>query len=114
MSMRAMEQRVGVLLERVHELNARPVPVLERVGVGVVRCRGCGWQGVPSGRSCPSCVEAPATDLLWELERLERAIHRETAVRRPRAPEQRVVRQAVGRNDPCPCGSGRKWKRCCA
>lgn len=19
----------------------------------------------------------------------------------------------VGRNDPCPCGSGRKWKKCC-
>ena len=25
------------------------------------------------------------------------------------------VRQApkVGRNDPCPCGSGRKYKKCC-
>jgi len=21
--------------------------------------------------------------------------------------------QTVGRNDPCPCGSGRKFKRCC-
>lgn len=21
--------------------------------------------------------------------------------------------QAVGRNDPCPCGSGRKFKKCC-
>ena len=21
--------------------------------------------------------------------------------------------KAVGRNDPCPCGSGRKFKRCC-
>jgi hypothetical protein len=21
---------------------------------------------------------------------------------------------AVGRNDPCPCGSGKKYKRCCA
>lgn len=20
---------------------------------------------------------------------------------------------SVGRNDPCPCGSGQKWKRCC-
>ncbi len=20
----------------------------------------------------------------------------------------------LGRNDPCPCGSGRKWKKCCA
>lgn len=23
-------------------------------------------------------------------------------------------RQKVGRNDPCPCGSGQKFKRCCA
>ena len=23
-------------------------------------------------------------------------------------------REKVGRNDPCPCGSGKKYKRCCA
>ncbi len=29
--------------------------------------------------------------------------------------EQRVKREsaAIGRNDPCPCGSGKKFKRCC-
>jgi preprotein translocase subunit SecA len=29
--------------------------------------------------------------------------------------KQRPVRVAekVGRNDPCPCGSGKKYKRCC-
>ncbi|NBW87715.1 MAG: hypothetical protein EBR23_13055, partial [Planctomycetia bacterium] len=25
----------------------------------------------------------------------------------------RNVGQKVGRNDPCPCGSGRKFKNCC-
>jgi hypothetical protein len=25
-----------------------------------------------------------------------------------------AMAQRVGRNDPCPCGSGRKYKRCCA
>jgi SEC-C motif-containing protein len=32
------------------------------------------------------------------------------------APEQAPVRNAgpkVGRNDPCPCGSGKKYKKCC-
>lgn len=24
------------------------------------------------------------------------------------------MRQNIGRNDPCPCGSGRKYKNCCA
>jgi SEC-C motif-containing protein len=27
-------------------------------------------------------------------------------------PQQRVVAK-VGRNDPCPCGSGKKYKKCC-
>lgn len=27
-------------------------------------------------------------------------------------PEQRIV-EKVGRNDPCPCGSGKKFKKCC-
>lgn len=31
----------------------------------------------------------------------------ETAVTRP------ASKPAVGRNDPCPCGSGKKYKRCC-
>jgi preprotein translocase subunit SecA len=31
------------------------------------------------------------------------------------APQQPMVRDApkVGRNDPCPCGSGKKYKQCC-
>ncbi|MDP9264110.1 MAG: SEC-C metal-binding domain-containing protein, partial [Acidobacteriota bacterium] len=30
-------------------------------------------------------------------------------------PVQQVVRSGakVGRNDPCPCGSGKKYKKCC-
>lgn len=29
----------------------------------------------------------------------------------PKGPPRQVVK--VGRNDPCPCGSGRKYKKCC-
>lgn len=29
----------------------------------------------------------------------------------PKAPPRRV--EKVGRNDPCPCGSGKKYKKCC-
>lgn len=28
------------------------------------------------------------------------------------APPQRIGLSAIGRNDPCPCGSGEKYKRC--
>lgn len=30
----------------------------------------------------------------------------------PKSPPRRVVK--VGRNEPCPCGSGKKYKTCCA
>jgi len=29
-------------------------------------------------------------------------------------PDGRPSGRKVGRNDPCPCGSGKKYKRCCA
>jgi uncharacterized protein len=32
--------------------------------------------------------------------------------RQPRTPATRAVPK-VGRNDPCPCGSGKKYKKCC-
>jgi uncharacterized protein YecA (UPF0149 family) len=45
------------------------------------------------------------------------------ALRRAGQPPQQLMqmlraaevpkRNTVGRNDPCPCGSGRKFKRCC-
>jgi SWIM/SEC-C metal-binding protein len=28
-------------------------------------------------------------------------------------PPQPVQSEKVGRNDPCPCGSGKKYKKCC-
>jgi uncharacterized protein len=40
-----------------------------------------------------------------------------TSLRRNRQPEARPARTQgapkTGRNDPCPCGSGRKYKKCC-
>jgi len=30
----------------------------------------------------------------------------------PRKPQTVVVKERVGRNDPCPCGSGKKYKKC--
>jgi hypothetical protein len=90
----------------------------ERVGVhqlapedeaqGSVRDCSCGWRGVPAvprstkygpddGRvQCPREV-AERTDAKF-AETLE-ALRRTLAAR-------------VSRNDPCPCGSGRKAKKC--
>lgn len=35
------------------------------------------------------------------------------AVRRRRIARAKAERGKIGRNDPCPCMSGRKWKKCC-
>jgi len=32
---------------------------------------------------------------------------------KPAKPKTVVKKQTVGRNDPCPCGSGKKYKNCC-
>lgn len=35
------------------------------------------------------------------------------AAKNPQAGEQAPVQKRIGRNDPCPCGSGKKYKKCC-
>jgi SWIM/SEC-C metal-binding protein len=29
------------------------------------------------------------------------------------APKTKIAEKKVGRNEPCPCGSGKKYKKCC-
>jgi hypothetical protein len=37
-----------------------------------------------------------------------------SAYKQPTAANQPVIKkQKIGRNDPCPCGSGKKYKKCC-
>jgi preprotein translocase subunit SecA len=36
-----------------------------------------------------------------------------TAAPRTQAPARTSTGEKVGRNDPCPCGSGKKYKKCC-
>jgi len=39
--------------------------------------------------------------------------HRRPSVGSASAPESGRTTSKVGRNDPCPCGSGKKYKKCC-
>jgi len=43
------------------------------------------------------------TDKPEDISDLERALN-------PPAP---IQSEKIGRNDPCPCGSGKKYKKCC-
>ncbi|MGB5441507.1 MAG: SEC-C metal-binding domain-containing protein, partial [Gammaproteobacteria bacterium] len=51
------------------------------------------------------------------IEPNAREIHAYWLARRseeaPPAKPQRRLEPRVGRNDPCPCGSGKKYKKCC-
>jgi hypothetical protein len=40
-------------------------------------------------------------------------IEKRTEIRKQFNVDHRAVSNKVGRNDPCPCGSGKKYKKCC-
>jgi len=74
---------------------------------------------LPSSEVMPS--DADESEWLAEQRStlLDRALllHRSWAEARVAAvpqPPTPTPRPAVGRNDPCPCGSGKKYKKCCA
>lgn len=51
-------------------------------------------------------------DAVVEYAHIGRSIH-EVLVKADQAPAGPASRAKAGRNDPCPCGSGRKYKKCC-
>jgi SWIM/SEC-C metal-binding protein len=82
-------------------LGSRARPAIVRVQTEthaqeiVAVCQAHGWQVIVG-------VEPDAPEDVSDVHKLL-------------APEQFIARQppAVGRNAPCPCGSGRKYKKCC-
>ena len=50
---------------------------------------------------------------LSEWDGLLSGERRDEITREWRASKQAVSQKTVGRNDPCPCGSGKKYKKCC-
>jgi preprotein translocase subunit SecA len=78
--------------------------------------RGPGGQGARgSGPGTPE-PRTPRTPALHaykpEAEAAPGAGRPSGAEPKARAPQRRTENK-VGRNDPCPCGSGRKYKKCC-
>ncbi|WP_297217038.1 preprotein translocase subunit SecA [uncultured Desulfovibrio sp.] len=55
---------------------------------------------------------APELDLRHKDEEQDLSYFGGSEVEAPKATPARAGRQ-VGRNDPCPCGSGKKYKKCC-
>ncbi|HXJ94317.1 MAG TPA: SEC-C metal-binding domain-containing protein [Terriglobia bacterium] len=62
-----------------------------------------------------TCLDAGAAEYILyedpeEFEEIEKI---EEYIDSPPYQVQAVSRRGAGRNDPCPCGSGKKYKRCC-
>ena len=107
--------------------------VLERPGGDFSAASGPG--GGPEGQGPESGVRSPLTgsnggngrpprNVATSVDDLEEAFQRRKRRELEQArmagagdqqPVQQVVRSGskVGRNDPCPCGSGKKYKKCC-
>jgi len=52
-------------------------------------------------------------DLEKEIEAREQETEEEPEIIRYEAPEPRVAAPKIGRNEKCPCASGKKYKKCC-
>ena len=76
----------------------------------------------PAGAALPREIAIPTRQPSTTIDALEKEFHRKKqreleAAQRAGAgeasqPTQRVTGEKVGRNDPCPCGSGKKYKKC--
>lgn len=59
---------------------------------------------------------AAQADWLYDLEEWDALLtpeHRKELYREQRSSGTVVKDKKIGRNDPCPCGSGKKYKKCC-
>ncbi|WP_206171742.1 SEC-C metal-binding domain-containing protein [Thiorhodococcus mannitoliphagus] len=83
--------------------------------------RSKSWRIATSGEEDPQLLgriaEEVATDAFMSFfqgrhARLK-ALYRGYQARNARRAARIAPRQSVGRNDPCPCGSGKKYKKCC-
>ncbi|MBS0194949.1 MAG: UPF0149 family protein [Proteobacteria bacterium] len=61
----------------------------------------------------PSIEHSDRESLLADLPNLIHALHRHRLVQETMRTPIRRETPKVGRNDPCPCGSGKKFKKCC-
>jgi SWIM/SEC-C metal-binding protein len=80
------------------------VQTIEKAQEVLAFCDGNGWKAIVG-------VEPHEREDLTDLYRLMGELPEDDEGPGPPATARAPT---VGRNDPCPCGSGRKYKRCCA
>jgi hypothetical protein len=92
--------------------------VIYDYSTGTIEVRKASLPGWPSVRFLVAALEAAFPELKTHTRRRHRVLrqlHRDARRQRNATAAAQALRPAakVGRNDPCPCGSGKKHKRCC-
>ena len=78
------------------------VQTMERAGEIMALCERHGWKVVVG-------IEPDKREDISDVERLLNP----NKARRSKPRAALTAKPKVGRNDPCPCGSGLKYKQCC-
>jgi len=107
-----------VVDEELAPLPDEGTPVHERVAPGVAQRQPhllAKLQELMAEDVKEKAIEEPAARLIFpRTQVVVEAFDAACTGRRPGQNLHPIVREEpkVGRNDPCPCGSGKKWKRC--
>jgi preprotein translocase subunit SecA len=62
--------------------------------------------------STPANLPAFAKEMERKQERQQKEMQYQTGPAQAEAPKPIRAGAKIGRNDPCPCGSGKKYKKC--
>ena len=70
---------------------------------------------IKNGRQLSAEVIADKSSFLKMIPKAEKSGKGTAAkkIKKARIPKEAKAEVRVGRNDPCPCGSGKKYKKCC-
>lgn len=90
--------------EQIKRMIDQAVEQKDQVGGGSLT------EEVQSAAPTPAAAPAAPQSTQGSVGDLAQAL--QTATVRPSKPQPGVKREKIGRNDPCPCGSGLKYKKC--
>ncbi len=103
-----MQRVLSAMNRRRAVTNADAITVTDSEAADIRRAREQQARAQAAQQAQPATVADVFASMMSQSGR--RAA--EAARQQPAAPVQRTA-PSVGRNDPCPCGSGKKYKKCC-
>jgi preprotein translocase subunit SecA len=101
-------------------IRREPVPTPGATAASAPRAPIASTSGTATsgGQTAPTIKQAPSRQITppSQFAHVPQSPMAKIAAQRPGAvskPVAKVAGAKVGRNDPCPCGSGKKYKHCC-